>query len=401
MAEEHLDGVLNEIANELRQMRAGSTPDYKKWTAEDDYVGRFGSRYVGPDADASLVEHVAKGGTIRSTKSPVSGRSAGSLAHAVKALAAGTGSSGGYLTVPQLAAELTPLLRARTAVLALGATVQPVRTEMDVAGLSTGATAYWVAENSAIPTSEETFDLAAILKPKPLAALVPVSNRLLRDEQTTPSLDQALRTDLSQVIALRSDLAFLRGTGTGGEPAGLLGFAGTTPAPDLGPDGATPSYDDLMDMVGALRDVNAPMESPGWIFSPRLISVLQKMKTTTGVYLSSDPNLLTFDPTGGGGRLLGLPFRTSSQIPANLHVGTSTDASEIYLSSDWSEFWVGMDGDIRIEISTEASYTPDGGTTWVSSFQNDQSLFRCILWLDGAPRRPQLFSVMTGARLGS
>jgi HK97 family phage major capsid protein len=406
--DQYVGDVLRDIRAELVEanqrgrgndlVRGSGQHDLKSDYAEE----RLGSRYLGPDADASLVEHVAKGGSIRSTKSPVRGnKGAGSLAYAVKALAEGTGSSGGYLVVPQLAAELTPLLRARTAVLALGATVQPVAAELDVAGLSSGASAFWVAENAAIPTSEETFDFAAVLRPKPLAALIPVSNRLLRDAAVTPSLDQALRTDLSQVIALRADLAFLRGTGSGGEPAGLLTFAGTTPAPDLGVDGADPTYDNLMDMIGGLRNVNAPMLSPGWIFSPKLITVLQKMKTSTGQYLSSDPNLLRFDPTGGGGFLLGLPFRTTSQIPANLHVGTSTDCSEIYLSSDWSEYWVGQNADLRIEVSNEASYTSDGGTTWISAFQNDQSLFRSIIWLDGAPRRPQLFSILSGVRLGS
>lgn len=404
--DEYVGDVLRDIRAELaeaNQARRGNelVRGSGQHDLKSDYdAERLGSRYVGPDADASLVEQVAKGGTIRTAKRAGSFETKG-LAYAMKALSSGTGSAGGYLTIPQLAAELTPLLRARTCILALGAQVMPVATELDVAGLSTGASAYWVAENGAIPTSEQSFSFAAVLRPKPLAALIPVSNRLLRDAAVTPSLDQALRTDLSQVIALRADLAFLRGTGSGGEPAGLLTFAGTTPAPDLGVDGAVPSYDDLMNLLAGLRDVNAPFLSPGWIFNPRLINVLQRMKTSNGTYLSSDPNLLTFDPTGGGGRLLGLPFRTTSQIPSNLHVGTSTDCSEIYLSSDWSEYWVGQDADLRIEVSNEASYTPDGGTTWVSAFQNDQSLFRSIIWLDGAPRRPQLFSVMTGVRLGS
>ena len=309
-----VEDVLAEIRDELREMRTGAaSPGYKEWRPDDDY--RQGSRHVGPDADASLVDHVAKGGSLQTTKSPVAAdRKAGSLAHAMKALSSGTGSSGGFLTIPQLASQLTPLLRARTAVLALGATVQPVATELDVAGLSSGASAYWVAENALIPTSEETFNFAAVLRPKPLAALIPVSNRLLRDAAVTPSLDEALRVDLSQVIALRADLAFLRGTGTGGEPLGLRNRTDLTPAPDLGPQGAVPTYDDLMSMVGGLRDVNAPFLSPGWIFNPKLITVLQKMKTSTGVYLSSDPNLLSFDAQGGGGRLLQIPFRTSSQM---------------------------------------------------------------------------------------
>lgn len=48
-----------------------------------------------------------------------------------------------------------------------------------------------------------------------------------------------------------------------------------------------------------------------------------------------------------------------------------------------------------------AAYTPDGGTTWVSAFQNRQTLFRAVACHDFALRRPSLFSVMTGVRPSS
>jgi HK97 family phage major capsid protein len=101
--------------------------------------------------------------------------------------------------------------------------------------------------------------------------------------------------------------------------------------------------------------------------------------------------------TGVSGRLLGYPFRTSSQIPINVTVGTSTDTSEIYFSSDWNELWIGEERTLSIDASSEASYSSDG-TTWNSAYQQRQTVFRAEWMVDLAPRRPQLFTVMTGVR---
>jgi HK97 family phage major capsid protein len=358
---------------------------------------RTGSRYVGPDADASLVEHVAAGGSVKLAKQSDYGAKGGGLARGLKALSESVGSSGGYLSFPQLASEITPLLRARSAVLRMGARVIPVARELDVAALSSGAVAYWTPENTPIPTSEETFALSVLLKPRALAALVPISKRLIDDAATNPSVEAVVRQDLAEVLALRADLAFLRGTGTGGEPLGLTGVSGLTVAPSLGANGRSVTYDDLMDTVAALRNVNGPFTSPGWIMNARLLSTLEKLKTTTGEYLT-DANLLTYDRTGGGGSLLGFPFATTSQIPTNVTSGTSSDTTSVFFSSDWSEYWIGQEAALTVDMSTEASYTTDAGSTWVSAYQSRQTLVRCVTVIDGAPRRPQLFSILSGVR---
>jgi HK97 family phage major capsid protein len=235
-----------------------------------------------------------------------------------------------------------------------------------------------------------------LLRPKDLTALVPVSNRLLKDAATNPSIEQVIRADLAEVMALRADLAFLRGTGVGGEPTGIRNSSGLTPAPSLGSNGATASFDNLKDMVAAIRAQNAPFNRPGWIFHPRLLNTLEKMKDSSGRYLA-EAELLTFDATGGGGTLLGYPFRTTTQIPVNISTGTSNDTTEIYLGSDWGECWVGEEQALIIEVSGEASYSIDG-TTWNSAWQQQQHLFRAVWRHDIGLRRPQLFSVMTGVR---
>ena len=142
---------------------------------------------------------------------------------------------------------------------------------------------------------------------------------------------------------------------------------------------------------------HAPFERPGWIFNARLLSTLEKLKDTTGRYLA-EAGLLTFDATGGGGTLLGFPFRTTGQIPLNPTRGSSTDATYIVFGSDWTEAWIGENLDLQIEVSTQGTYTTDGGTTWISAVQNRQALFLALAIHDFALRRPQFFTVMEGVR---
>jgi len=321
-------------------------------------------------------------------------KAGGGLAPAMKALAEGTGSAGGFLVPAETSAEIVGALRARSAIFQMGPRVVPVEKSLAVVRLSTGAAAFYVAENAAIPPSEPTFAEEALLQPKELAALVPVSNRLLRDAAQSPSLDEALRMDLADIMALRADLAFLEGPG-GTEPRGIRSTPGLTPAPSLGTNGRTPTYDDLKDMVANLRTANAPFAKPGWVFSPRTLNTLEKVKDSTGRYLG-ESGLLTFDASGGGGTLLGYPFRTTTQVPVNITAGTSTDTSFIVFGSDWQEAWIGENQALVIEGSSEAAYQQGG--TWVSAWQNRQTVFRAVMTHDFALRRPNLFSVMTGVR---
>jgi HK97 family phage major capsid protein len=361
---------------------------------------RGGSRFAGPDADPSLVKHLAKGGSIgpggefRHARGGPAGQigghaSSGSLLHGMKALAQGTPSAGGYLVPQDVSEQVLGLIRARSAVMGMGPKVVRVEgSELVLNAFSTGSSAAYVAEGARIPVSEPTFSQAVILRPKLLAALVPASNRL-------PEIEDQLKAEIAEVIALRRDLSFLQGLGTS-EPLGIRNQAGLTPGPNLGANGRTPTFDDLKAVVAALRGANAPFQKPGWIFHPRLLSTLETVKDADGRYLA-DAGLLSFDATGGGGKLLGFPFRTTGQIPVNLTRGTSNDATYIVFGSDWQDAWVGEDQRLEIELSREATYSTDG-TTWASAFQQNQTLFRALESHDLGLARPSHFVVVEGVR---
>lgn len=280
-----------------------------------------GSRFLGQGADRKAVDHVADGGSFeRSRELPegwraVAHRSGDGLAGIMrKALAVSTDSSGGYLVPADVSRDVLMGLRARSAVMRMGPTVVPLKKSLDIVSLSMGASAVYLAENASIPVSEQTFVQSALLTPKELAALVPVSDRLLRDADDNPSVEDIVRRDLAEVLALRADLAFLRGTGAGGEPRGIRNTSSLTAAPSLGTNGRQPAFDDLKEVVAALRNANAPFSRPGWVFHPRTIGTLEKFKDADGHYLA-ETGLLTFEATGGGGSLLGFPFRTTTQVP--------------------------------------------------------------------------------------
>jgi HK97 family phage major capsid protein len=249
-----VEELLEHLSQELRR-------------TEEEEQRRTGSRFIGPGADPDLAEMVAAGGSynreFNTVSKSIGGRENRGISGAMqKALAEGTGGSGGYLVSVETSSEILNMVRARSAVMRMGPRVVNVRKELLVNAISSGATAFYTAENAQIPVSEETFSQSSLLKPKNLAALVPVSNRLLRDAAVNPSVDAVIRQDLAEVLSLRMDLAFLRGTGNTGEPKGILNQSGMTAAPSLGNNGGTPSFDNLKDMVAAQRQVNSGFMKP-------------------------------------------------------------------------------------------------------------------------------------------
>jgi len=402
-----------------------------------------GSRYLGPGADPAVARHVANGGSIEmGTGTPVDyadqfgGKSVGRVAtrgggftdyrdgqqhaapgefakavmsiarrdtahlapaYSVKALAQGTDTAGGFLLPVEVSADVAMLIRARCAVLNLGPTiVEPTSKEYDLVGLATGGTATWLFENQAIPPSAQTFQIAAKLFPHAEAAMVAISNRLLAEASSDPSAETVIKSDLADVMAVTLDAALLSGTGTGGAPKGIVNYTGLTPGPTIPANGTEVSYPFLQSIPASLRNISSAFARPGWILHPRTLNSILSLTDSLGRPLIENSDLLSVDPAGSAGVLLGFPFRTSAQLPVNLTQGTATNASQIIFSSDWNEAFYGAWQALAIDASTEAAYTPDGGTTWISSFQNQQTLFRATTWCDFTLRRPERFVVVNG-----
>lgn len=305
----------------------------------------------------------------------------------VKALAAGDATAGGYLVPPEYSTDLIELLKPMAVVRRLGAVTLPMDTgTLNIPKITGGATASYIGENANIPKTEQTFGQITLTWKK-LAALVPISNDLLRF--SSPNADAIVRDDLVSSMALREDLAFIRDDGTSNKPKGLLNWA---PAGNKFNANATVDLAnvtaDLGKAVYLLKKANVRFIRPGWIMSPRTENYLMTVRDANGNFAFRTEML--------AGRLFGYPYGVTTQIPDNLGVGANE--SEVYLV-DFADAVIGEATQLIIDASTEAAY--HDGANVVAAFSLDQTVIRVIAQHDFAMRHAESACVIQSVTWGA
>lgn len=297
------------------------------------------------------------------------------------ALSGATESAGG-VTIPRpMAAELIELLRARVVVRQAGARTFPMPAgQIRHAKQIAPATAAYAAENAQIAASEPEFDKID-QSFKKLTGLVPIGNSLLRHSGL--AMAQHVRDDLVKVMALREDLAFIRGTGAANTPKGIRNWllaANWLALTDAGIVGtALAAEAALRKVVSVVEDADVAMSNPGWIMRASTKNFLANLRDATGHKL--------FPSIEANGQLLGATINTTSQVPNNL--GTDGDETEVYFG-DFGEAMIGDSMELSIGASTEAGY--HDGSAFVSAFQNDLTLMRAISEHDFALEHDEAFA---------
>lgn len=299
-------------------------------------------------------------------------------AQAMKALGYSIGANGGWMPDREVSNELIELFYAKTVTMEAGATRVPMDgiETLEYRKVKGGASAEYRGMSQAAAESQMSFGVVT-LNLKELAAATRVSNRLLRN--SSAPLETIIKNDLEQAMALRADLAHLRGTGakpsgaSGAEPLGVKNVTGVT-ATSLGTNGANPTILDFVKAWGRIEDANVPMsDSWGVIASPRTLRFMENQRDTTGRKLDDS------EWTNG--------HRThkTTQIPNNLTVGSSSDCSEIYLG-DWQYLIVGIGADVEFVVSTE-KYVAEGDT-----------YVQAVMMHDAGVSHPEAFQLLTGVR---
>ena len=307
-----------------------------------------------------------------------------------KALSETSFEGGGALVPDQFVADLIPLLRDRAVVRAMGATVLPMNSgSMTLPRQTAGATAYYVGELQNVMPSQPAFGQIQ-LSAKKLRALVPVSNDLLRDAAL--NADMIVRDDMVTVMALREDLAFLRGDGTQNQPRGIRYSVNSGHVFARTKAGATVTLDevtaDLARCVRLLEEASIPMIRPGWIMTPRTKWFLMTLRDGNGN--------LVFAPEMRQGTLMGFPFRATSQIPNTL--GAGTNESEIYFG-DFAQFVIGENTQLLIDVWPGGAYFD--GTQVVSGISTDQTVIAATARHDCALRHDKAFAIITAVDWGA
>jgi HK97 family phage major capsid protein len=305
-----------------------------------------------------------------------------------RALGTGDDVAGGYLVPTQAMPELIEMLRAESVIISSGA-----RVLNDLKGSpvvfpkqTSGASVYWVGDNQTIIPSDQAFGQLR-LTPKKAAALVQLSNSLIA--MSLPSAEQVVREDMASRLALAVDLAALRGSGSENQPLGIANTSGiNTVTWGSGGNGAPlgNSLDLFQDLIYEVESRNALRGSLGFIFHPAIKRALRKTKVPqwsgdTGGY-PLIPAVLMASMAGDRAleEAIGYPFQTTTQIPANLVVGTENDCTEVYFGN-WSELLIGQWAGMTILASNQAG----------TAFATDQTWVRIILNVDVAVRHEESF----------
>jgi HK97 family phage major capsid protein len=247
----------------------------------------------------------------------------------------GNSGANGANTVSTDVGDLVPALRPRLQVQALGANVLTGLTgNLSIPKQDDLLNAVWEGEQDA---AAET--VAAISKldltPNRLAAFSNVSRQLIL--QSNESVEAFIRSELESAISRAGDAAFINGTGSG-QPQGILGGASADTLVALGANGAVPTRDALVDMIGKIDEANADVDNMSFLMTPGMRSKLMKTKTDagSGMFVIEDRD-----------SVLGYNLAVSTQVPSNLTKGSASAICHAIIFGNFRDYiianWGGVD----------------------------------------------------------
>jgi HK97 family phage major capsid protein/HK97 family phage prohead protease len=304
----------------------------------------------------------------------------------VKSMQSGLIGSGGALVPSQMAAEIIELLKPAAVVRSMNPMFVGMPTgSLDFGELTGGATASYVEETVGVNASEPTTGRVKLVAKK-LITKVPLSNDLVR--RAAVGVEQIIQEEMISRMAIREDLAFIRGDGASSTPRGFktLMLAANVLTMTATPT-ATTALLDLYRLIGCLQDNNVPMTRCGWLMAGRTERWLKQLRDSVGGYL--------FKGEMDGGKLLGYPYKVTSQIPTNI----SSTHSELYFA-DFSQAIVADALAPQLFASREAAYKDSTGTL-VSPLDRDETVLQVISEHDFALRHVEAAAMLGGVTWGA
>lgn len=295
-------------------------------------------------------------------------------------LTKGTAVDGGHTVATNLlASSFIDLLRNLSLVRRMGATVLGgLVGDVVIPRQTGGATAYWVAENTAPSESQQTFDQVA-MNPKTVGAFTDISRKLLI--QSSIDVEAFVRKDLATILAVEIDRAAINGSGASNQPRGILNVTGIGDVAG-GTNGAAPTWANIMQLWKEIAIDNAAFGTLGYLTNAAVIAKLattEKAANTAQFVAPSLPDQNGFAALGG------LRAGVSNQVPSNLTKGTSSGICSAILFGNWADLiigeWAGLD--LLVDPYTGGA----AGTVRVRVLQD----------VDIAVRHPESFSAMKDA----
>lgn len=193
-----------------------------------------------------------------------------------------------------------------------------------------GADAAWVAEDVAATKAKPAY-AKMTLSPKRLQVLQGVTYDLIH--QNSASVDALIMADMVKAHAAALDAAIFAGSGSSGQPTGVLGRAGNTVS--IGDTGGAITYAKLVEMEQMVGEDNGLLD--GTLAYVSNAKVMGKLKTIPQVqgypwYLLNE------------GKVNGYPFFMSNALPSNLTKGDTSGACSAAIFGPFSQVICGTWG---------------------------------------------------------
>jgi HK97 family phage major capsid protein len=247
-----------------------------------------------------------------------------------------TTGNGAALVQTDVSPDVIDILRNKSVVRSLGATViSGLIGNLAVPRISASSTTYWVADGASITASNPTIDQVTF-SPHHVGGIVSLSRSIIM--QSTPDAALLVENDLAALIATATDQAALFGSGTGGQPLGILSQIGLNVVPG-GANGAAITWQNIQALVGSVDLSNALMGNLGFATNAKVTrSMRSALKTTT----DTSSNFIL----GNNGQLAGYPLGASQNVSSTGTKGTGTGLSSM-IFGDWSSLviaeWSALD----------------------------------------------------------
>ncbi len=207
----------------------------------------------------------------------------------------------------------------------------------NIAFVTGGADAAWVAEEAAASKQKPAYS-KAVMSPKRLQVLQGVTYDLMH--QSSKALDNLIMEDMVKAHAVALDAAIFAGSGSSGQPTGVLAASGVNDI-TIGTDGGPLTYDLLVQMETEVGIDNGLLDSTlAYVSNAKVQGKLKTIPQIAGYpyYLMND------------GKVNGYPFFMSNAIPSNLTKGSSSGVCSAIVFGNWSEVLVGSWGGLQIIV---------------------------------------------------
>jgi HK97 family phage major capsid protein len=215
----------------------------------------------------------------------------------------------------------------------------------DIPGFSSAVVSGWANGETGTQSPDDPTVVNRALRPKLLYGATNISKRLAI--QTNRSVDQMIMMDIMASMAQTLQAAVINGSGSSGQPTGILNTSGIQSVA-MGTNGGALSFAKALELWAAIAQANSNMDNFKWLTNPLVHGKALQTSTDTG----SGAMIVTYNNNFGGSpnAIANYPLFSTSSVPSTLTKGSSGAVCSALIGGDFSQVVVGQFGGVELIV---------------------------------------------------